>query len=202
MKLKAENISFRYSPKLPFILENFNIELCSHERVGIFAPSGYGKTTLCKILSGYDQPEIGSVTLDGAPLQDFGPYCPVQMIWQHPEYALNPKLRMSHVFKEAAQIDPAVIEQLGIEKDWLQRFPGELSGGELQRFCIARVLGNKTKFIIADEITTMLDPITQSQIWNFLLSETKRRNIGLLIVSHVSPLLDILCTRQIKLDID
>ena len=57
----------------------------------------------------------------------------------------------------------------GIEPDWLNRYPGELSGGELQRFCIAiRLLGKRTRFILADEISAMLDLITQSQIWGFL----------------------------------
>ena len=93
-----------------------------------------------------------------------------------------------------------MIEGLGIEKGWLSRYPGELSGGELQRLCIARALGEGTRFLLADEITTMLDLITQSQIWRFLLEETSRREIGLLVVSHSRPLLDRLCTRVINLE--
>jgi len=57
-------------------------------------------------------------------------------------------------------------------------------GEELQRFCIARAIGPKTKFLICDEISTMLDVITQAQIWNLLLDISKKRNIGMLIVTH------------------
>lgn len=69
----------------------------------------------------------------------------------------------------------------------------------MQRFCIARALGERTRFILADEISTMLDLITQSQIWNFLLEESVRRNIGLLVVSHSEPLLERICTRRIEM---
>lgn len=85
-------------------------------------------------------------------------------------------------------ISKELIEGLGIEEDWKNRFPQELSGGELQRFCIARALGKGTKYLLCDEITTMLDFITQGQIWNFLIEETKRRGIGMVIVSHSQPL--------------
>jgi len=92
-----------------------------------------------------------------------------------------------------------VIEGLGIEPEWFNRYPSEVSGGELQRFCIARALGGGTKFLLADEISTMLDLITQSQIWNFLISEVERRIIGLLVVSHSQGLLERVCTRKLDL---
>ena len=89
----------------------------------------------------------------------------------------------------------AVLEGLGIEPGWLSRYPAELSGGELQRFCIARALGEGTRYLLADEMTTMLDLITQSQIWGFLLAEARRRDIGVLAVSHVEPLLARIASR-------
>lgn len=167
--------------------------------LGILAPSGYGKTTLLKIISGYISPDAGRILVDGEPLPQKG-YCPVQMIFQHPEQAVNPRLRMREVLKEGDGISKELIEGLGIEEDWKNRFPQELSGGELQRFCIARALGKETKYLLCDEITTMLDFITQGQIWNFLIEETKRRGIGMVIVSHSQPLLDHVCTRQIRLN--
>lgn len=199
MKLEAVGISFRYPCGGRWILENTALTVESQERVGLVAPSGFGKTTLCKILSGYEQPAAGAVLLDGAPLPRRG-YCPVQMIWQHPEQVVNPRLRMGDVLSEGGAVEERVLEELGIERDWLGRFPGELSGGELQRFCIARALGTGTKFLLADEISTMLDLITQSQIWNFLIRETERRGIGLLAVSHSPALLDRVCTRQVRLN--
>ena len=200
MILEARNLSFRYENKGRQILEQFSLLADSNERVGIAAPSGFGKTTLCKLFAGYEQPETGEILLDGKPLQSYKGYCPVQMIWQHPEQAVNPRLRMRSVFEEGDEAAPELMEKLGIEPDWLNRFPTELSGGELQRFCIARALGKRTRFLLADEISTMLDLITQSQIWHFLVEETQRRGIGMIVVSHDAELVEKVCTRVVKLD--
>ena len=200
MILEAKNLSFGYEEKGRQILNQFSLRADSSERVGIVAPSGFGKTTLCKLLAGYEEPERGEILLDGKQLHSYKGYCPVQMIWQHPEQAVNPRLRMRAVFEEGDQVDPALMEKLGIEPDWLNRFPTELSGGELQRFCIARALGKRTRFLLADEISTMLDLITQSQIWHFLIEETQRRGIGMIVVSHDAELVENVCTRVVKLD--
>ena len=200
MILEVRNLSFRYENKGRQILEQFSLQADSNERVGIAAPSGFGKTTLCKLLAGYEQPESGEILLDGELLQSYKGYCPVQMIWQHPEQAVNPRLRMRSVFEEGDQVDQKIMEKLGIESDWLNRFPTELSGGELQRFCIARALGKRTRFLLADEISTMLDLITQSQIWHFLIEETQRRGIGMIVVSHDSELVEKVCTRVVRMN--
>lgn len=139
------------------------------------------------------------MTLDGKPPASYGSYNPVQMIWQHPELSVNPRLKMGEVLREGDSVEERVVRGLGIEPDWLNRYPGELSGGELQRFCIARALGKRTRFILADEISTMLDLITQSQIWGFLLEEVKRRDLGLLMVSHSEELTERVCSRVIDL---
>lgn len=199
MILEARNISFRYGEKSREILKDFSLKAESTERVGIVAPSGFGKTTLCKILSGYEKPDSGQVLLDGKPLDFYGSYCPVQLIWQHPEQAINPRLRMRSVLEEGDNVSPDLIKRLGIEADWMNRFPAELSGGEMQRFCIARALGQRTQFLLADEISTMLDLITQSQIWHFLMDETEKRKIGMIVVSHSQELLEKVCTRIVDL---
>ena len=198
MRLEARDISFKYGKGTRQILDHVNLTVEPGESVGIMAPSGYGKTTLCKILAGYERPDEGSVFLDGKPLSEYGGYCPVQLIWQHPEEALNPRLKMKHALKQGGGVSPRIAEGLGIQDEWLERYPSELSGGEMQRFCIARALGEQTKFLLADEITSMLDMITQSQIWNFLIEETERRQIGMLVVSHSKPLLARICSRVIQ----
>lgn len=199
MILEAKNLSFRYEESGRKILDQFSLQVDSSERVGILAPSGFGKTTLCKILAGYEEPETGTVLMDGKSLYSYKGYCPVQMIWQHPEQAVNPRLRMRNVFEEGDQVETELIKKLGIEPDWMNRFPTELSGGELQKFCIARALGKRTRFLLADEISTMLDLITQSQIWHFLMEETQRRGIGMIVVSHSPELVEKVCTRVVEL---
>lgn len=199
MKLEARALSFQYDNGNRQILNNLSMTLTSTDRLGLIAPSGFGKTTFCKILAGYEKPDSGEVLLDGKPLSDWKGYCPVQMIWQHPELSVNPRWKMGEVLKEGDQVEQRIMDGLGIEPDWLNRYPSELSGGELQRFCIARALGQRTRFLLADEISTMLDLITQSQLWNFLLEEVKNREIGLLAVSHSDALLERICTKMLRL---
>lgn len=198
MKLEGKNLTFTYPGRDHPVFADVELSLQSGERAAVSGPSGFGKSTLCKVLAGYMKPQAGEVLLDGAPLPRKG-YCPVQMIWQHPERAVNPRLKMKDTLADGQDIDERIIRELGIETDWMNRYPQELSGGELQRFCIARALGRGTKFLIADEISTMLDVITQSQIWSFLLREVEEREIGLLVVSHSEPLLERLGVRRIEL---
>ena len=89
---------------------------------------------------------------------------------------------------------------MGIEKSWMTRWPIELSGGELQRFCIARILGPETKFLICDEISAMLDVITQAQIWRILLEEAERRKMGMLVITHNRALAERVCSRIVLLE--
>jgi peptide/nickel transport system ATP-binding protein len=197
--LEARNISFQYRKEGQMILKDVSLEFGNEEHVGLVAPSGFGKTTLCKILSGYIKPDQGEVYLNGRPLDTYQGYCPVQMIWQHPEQLVNPRLKMREVLAEGDEISPQIIKGLGIEADWLNRYPGEISGGEMQRFCIARALGKRTRFLLADEISTMLDLITQSQIWHFLMNEVRERRIGLITVSHNDELLKQICSKVVDL---
>ena len=183
MALEAKNLSFRYARNLPWVLENRSLRVEEGERLGLFAPSGYGKTTLAMVLSGYLQPTRGEVLLDGKPLPMTG-VCPVQLIYQHPEKAINPRWRLRKVLEESGQLDEAVLGAFGIEPAWLDRFPRELSGGELQRFCVARALMSGCRYLICDEISTMLDVITQAQIWDVVLRETSRLNMGVIVITH------------------
>ncbi len=182
MRLYAERISYRYPEAAAEVLSDVSFAMENTEMNILVGPSGCGKTTLGRILAGYQRPSAGNVFLDERPLPRKG-YCPVQMVWQHPEMAVNPRVKMQKVLDEG-NADEHTIRGLGIEKDWCGRYPQELSGGELQRFCIARAIGKGTRFLIADEISVMLDPITQSQIWTFLLKELKEREIGLILISH------------------
>lgn len=198
MRLEARNVSFRYG-KGPWILKNINFAIEQKERVGLVGPSGYGKSTLLKLLAGYDRPVEGEILLDGKPLPKKG-FCPVQLIYQHPEKAVNPRWKLKDTLFEGGCVDNSILKALGIEKEWLERWPNELSGGELQRFCVARALGRNTRFLLADEISTMLDVITQAQIWNYLLEVVKENEIGLLVVTHNHSLAERICTRVIDLE--
>ena len=198
MPLEARNIYFRYDRKQPWILEDCSVRVDRGECLAISAPSGYGKTTLAMLLSGYIKPVKGEILIDGKALPEKG-VCPVQLIHQHPERAINPRWRLKRVLEESGKIDADVLHAFGIEHEWLDRFPRELSGGELQRFCVARALMSGADYLICDEISTMLDVITQAQIWNVVLEEAKKRNIGLIAVTHNMHLAKNIATRIVDL---
>lgn len=198
MQIEARNVSFRYGEKAPWILKDVSLKVEEGERVGLIGPSGYGKSTLVKILAGYLRPLEGEVLLDGKSLPEKG-VSPVQLIYQHPEKAINPRWKMKKVLEESGMCREEVMDALGIEREWLQRYPRELSGGELQRFCVARSLFHGTHFLFADEMSTMLDVITQAQIWNLMLKEVEERRLGLLMVTHNRNLAQKVCTRMVDL---
>lgn len=201
MILETHNLTFYYrNRKKNPIIDRFELTISPGERVGLKGPSGRGKTTLCRLLAGYERPKKGEILLDGRPVGEYRGACPVQMVWQHPETVVDPLLRLRETLAEAGDIEEQMMEKLHIEKEWLERYPAELSGGELQRFCLARALRSETKILLCDEITAMLDLVTQAQIWEFLLEEAERRKMGMLVVSHSEALLEKVCTRIITLD--
>ena len=195
MHLEADNLTFRYPRRNTApVLDGISFSLRSGERVGLSAPSGQGKTTLCRLLAGWEKPDRGQVLLDGAPLPRRG-FCPVQLLLQHPEEAADPLLKLKAALYEAGPVNREVLEGLRIQESWLERYPSELSGGELQRICVARTLRPELKFLLCDEASAMLDLITQAQLWRFLLDYAQAHRLGLLIVSHDLSLLNRLCTR-------
>lgn len=195
--LQAMDVSFGYNAAKP-VLKDVNLEVAPGERVALIAPSGFGKTTLCQILSGYRQPSSGCVSVDGVSLGK-GKDCQVQMIWQHPEKVLDPRMRMKASLAEAGAVPQHVLDGLGIRSEWMNRFPHELSGGEMQRFCIARALARNPRYLIADEISTMLDAVTQADIWQFLLRDVQENERGLVFVSHSPALVERIATRMVHL---
>lgn len=218
MELEARDVTFYYPGKKKHpVLDQVNLTIAPGERVGLKGKSGRGKTTLCRLLAGYEAPKGGQVLLDGKEIRAYRGVCPVQMIWQHPETAVDPRLRMKETLAEAGirlsgtiTSNPAendeetlrdreLLDRLGIREEWLDRFPSELSGGELQRFCLARALRPGVRFLLCDEITAMLDLVTRAWIWNCLMEEAKKRGLGLLVVSHDEKLLGKVCTRVVEL---
>lgn len=247
MMLEARNVTFGYPGSAKLLYEGLSLAVRTGERVELRAPSGWGKTTLCRMLAGFEQPLSGEVLIGGAPHSKRG-VSPVQLILQHPELAVDPRMRMVDVLGEALggraegpagerellggdeakhgglvargkrarggaaagaaararalAEDPEVarvVEGLGIRAAWMSRYPHELSGGELQRFCVARALLAEPRFLVADEISTMLDAVTQAQIWQFILEDIERNSRGLVFVSHSPALSARIATRTVHL---
>lgn len=193
--LEVEGVSYRHT-RQPWLFQNLSLSIAAGEIVGLYGKSGSGKTTLAQVIANYLKPVEGIVKVNNQKVTTTGPY-PIQLVWQHPEKAINPRWKMKKVIAEAGTVDPIILDALGIASSWLNRYPSELSGGELQRFCVARALGPNTEYLIADEMTTMLDAITQAQIWHTILHLAKKRSIGVLVISHDKLLLERICDRVI-----
>jgi peptide/nickel transport system ATP-binding protein len=204
MRLEAKNLGFRYGGdeagrSYPWLFRGVNLSFESGCRVALLGDSGSGKTTLGKLLAHYEKPAEGAVRL--LPSAVFGKgYYPVQLILQHPETAVNPRFKMRDTLTEGWNPGGDLLDRLGIERAWLDRYPLELSGGELQRFCIACALAPAVRFIIADEITAMFDLITQAQIWEALLEEIEERGIGLIAITHDRDLARRVCRETIRME--
>ena len=163
------------------------------ERQGISAPSGYGKTTLGRVLAQWQSATSGKITVGGKPLSQKG-YCPVQLVPQHPEQTFNPYRTTGESLRDAWSPDAAWLARLAVNPGWLTRRPDELSGGELARIALLRALDPRTRYLIADEVTAQLDPHIQAQVWQVLLEEARHRELGLIVFSHNKALLEKVCS--------
>lgn len=195
--LEACQLSFQFSPQAPLI-QAVSLSMNAGEWIGLSGDSGAGKSTLGKLLAGYLAPQAGEVMLDGRPLPATG-LQPVQWLPQSPELAVNPRWRVGNILREAWTPSETQCEAFGVQAKWLSRFPQSLSGGELQRVCVLRALAPGVRFLVADEISTMLDPITQVELWQALKQEAELRQLGVLVISHDSALLARLCTQHYHL---
>lgn len=196
--LDVKNLSYRYGGDA-YVLKDISLQAADGERLALLGPSGRGKSTLALLLAGYLAMQKGAITLDGAKLPNGG-YNPIQLIYQHPEKAMDPRWKVGDTLREAWDVPKELLTAIGAEPDWLTRWPHELSGGQLQRLSILRALNPKTRVLIADEITASLDPITQAQIWSVILKEVEAHNMILIVITHNDALAHRICTRMVHID--
>lgn len=200
--LIASGVSYRH-PCGDMLFSNIDLTVRPGERVAISAPSGMGKTTLCRILAGYLRPSQGTVEIDGANIESFaGRPMPVQLLWQQPELAFDLRARVSRSLVDAGTVSKQSLERLldrfDAKASWLNRYPHELSGGELMRLSMVRALLVDPAYLIADEATAMLDAVTQAQLMGEMVRLTEE-GLGLIFVSHSPSLVRRISTRVFNL---
>lgn len=193
--LEARNISFSYRPGFP-LLDAVTLTVAPGEVIGLRGRSGSGKSTLGRLMAGYLAPDAGSVLVDTRPLQ--AGWCPVQYVHQSSIFAVDSRWRIGRIVEEGWEPDAETRTALGVSKSWYDRFPHEISGGELQRVALLRVLAPATRYLVADELTAMLDPVAQAEIWSALAARA-RQGLGIVAISHSTALLARISSRQFEL---
>lgn len=196
--LEAQNITAAFGKRK--IFTDVSLKLASGNIYSVHGPSGCGKTTLGRTLANLHKPQSGTITLNNKTPDQY-PIWPVQYLYQSPIQAMNPRWSIAKIIMESGPYDAAHAKRLGVQSEWLERFPHELSGGQLQRVSILRALGAQPTFLIADEITAALDPIAQAQIWRLLMHLAKEHQMGILAISHDHDLLKKIAPPENYLDL-
>lgn len=169
--------------------------------VGLVGESGCGKSTLARMVVGLTPPTSGDILWGGTPMRDLTGETwrdyrsGVQMVFQDTQSSLNPRKRVRTILAEAlaARDMPramrpehtiALLDQVGIDRSLLDRFPHELSGGQRQRIGIARALAMQPSLLVADEPVSSLDVSLQGQIINLLRALNSSLGLTILLISH------------------
>jgi len=196
------------------VLDGVDISLDRGETLGIVGPSGTGKTTLALILAGLERPDRGEVRLNGLSVWLREEVAAkevrrrIQIVWQHPETAFDPRWRLGRSMMEPYRIHKlpvnsgqieAVLCQVGLGAQVLNRRPRQLSGGELQRLVIARAMSLNPEVVMLDEPTSMLDAITQAEVIRLLQKIQRQSGVAYLFISHSPELVRHVATRRMRL---
>lgn len=205
--LKVENLKKYYysglfQKQVNRAVDGVSFEIEKGKILGLVGKSGCGKSTLGRTVLRLLEPTAGKVFFDeqdisilrGRALKNLG--TKMQIIFQNPESSFNPKMKIYDAIAEPLRLHKLckkdeeqrrvqeLIEVVSISEELLFRYPGELSGGQLQRVAIARVLSMNPEFIVADEPTSMLDPLVQAQILTILKKLQTEYRISFLFISH------------------
>jgi peptide/nickel transport system ATP-binding protein len=199
--LEARRIGARY-PNGHVALRDVSIALHAGRTLAVVGPSGSGKSTLARIVTGLLAPSTGSLYLNGAPLapalrqRGRETLRTIQLVHQIPDLALNPAQRISETIGRVLALAgvpsgtardaeaAALLEQVGLDASHGQRYPRELSGGQLQRVCIARALAARPALLVCDEPTSALDPLVAATLLELLARLQRERRFAMLLITH------------------
>lgn len=188
-------------------LHDVSFELKYGEILGIVGTSGSGKSTLLRLISGLEAPDAGSVVFDGRKLgqkRALADKRDIQMIFQDAGASFHPRRTIASSINDAFQslmgkgavldLDSLCIE-VGLNSCLARRYPSSLSGGQCQRFAIARAIASSPRVLLCDEITSALDVSSQAQILELLSSLRAETGMSMIFVSHDIAVVSTLCDR-------
>lgn len=217
--LKATNLSksFKMRGGCTEIVDKVSFTVGDSETVGIVGASGCGKSTLARMICGTIRSDGGTIFFNGEKvISDSGRYNPnmrrkIQLIGQQPFLSLDGSQKIGKALVEPMlrhKIAPrdecyerakGLLEKVWLEKDVMNMYPHELSGGMCQRVVIARALGLEPELLIADESTSMLDTSAQAQVIR-LLHQLKPSGISILFISHDIELVEVFSDRVLRME--
>ena len=224
LEVKAVNKLFKASNTLwtkteeVHAVRDLSIQVFPGESLGLVGESGSGKTTLGRILCGLEKASSGQVKYKGKDISSAGRsewrklHRKIQIIFQDPYSSLNPRLRIGPAIAEAmtdtqsaTQIQKIkrvekLLERVGLQADYYERYPHEFSGGQRQRIGIARALAVKPEFIVCDESVSALDVSVQAQILNLLNDLKDEFKLTYLFISHDLAVVKYFCDRLVVLN--
>lgn len=210
MHIQTKNLTKKYKNKSGngknFVaVSSVCMEIPAGKIVGLLGESGSGKSTLGQMIAGLIPATSGEIFCDGKkikyPLKG-RERKRIQILFQHPETSFNPVIPIISSMREPYQLcgrkveEKSIlrdIEKFGLHKEHLYRLPKELSGGELQRAALARILVLNPELIILDEPTSMLDVISQAQIIHYLIEYQKNHGTSFLFITHDRKLASMTC---------
>ena len=185
-------------PRVLRAVENVSFNVAPGEALALVGESGSGKSTLGNVVAGLREPTQGTVRFEGR-TPDAASRQAIQVVFQDPYGALDPRMPVSEIIAEPLRIQrigtaadrrtraAELVEQVGLPRDALNRYPHEFSGGQRQRIAIARALAPGPRLIVADEPLSALDVSIQSQVLNLMRDlQTRQGGQGLayLFISH------------------
>jgi peptide/nickel transport system ATP-binding protein len=195
-------------------VKSASFTIAENEFVGLVGESGSGKSTIAKLLVGLEEASSGRILLNGDDLTDPSlrararTAASVQMVFQDPQSALNPRRRIASIVTQAMEAGSRhatreerlartkeLLAEVGLSTDFAERLPGQLSGGQRQRINIGRALCNIPKILIADEIVSGLDVSIQAQLLNLLARLRSELGFAMLFISHDLSVVRHLCSR-------
>jgi peptide/nickel transport system ATP-binding protein len=200
--LTVNDVTARYRGTNFDVLKSINVDLHPGQTLAVVGESGSGKSTLARVITGLLPPREGGIHFAGRDLSgDLGGRSredlrELQMIYQMADTAMNPRQTVGTIIgrplefyfgltgDEKRKQVIALLDEIELGVEFIDRYPAELSGGQKQRVCIARALAAKPKLIICDEVTSALDPLVADGILKLLLDLQKRDDVAYLFITH------------------